>query len=83
MNFNWSDDIQWCFVNGEKYFFVYPNPHYDEETKSYSGIATVWHENEPDMKTQVPFRIEYTDLNRSSQVISTWIERYLGENGRD
>ena len=78
--FNWTDDKHVCYADGKKYYYIYPAPKFNENGKTYSEVATVWAEDDPDNSFTVPFHTKYDEVDLTTKKICENIELYLKEH---
>ena len=69
----------YCWVNGKEYVYTFSDPKFNENGKTYSGVAIVQEKSDLGKSFTVPFFLKYDEICICTQKISATIEMYIKE----
>ena len=70
-------EIYDCFIEGKKYCYRIPSLRFNENGKTYSGVAPVWSSDNPKDTFTVPFYTHYDEIDLTTKKIEEKIRKYL------
>lgn len=78
-NMSWVKDIRTCFVADKKYCYIYPDPKFNENGKTYSGVAQAWLDGDREHYFLVPFCTKYDEIYETIPKIEEGIRKHVLE----